>query len=78
MRISSVSVSGFGSAAIVVQTSDESFMDIRLSEADRDRFLTLAQQIVDEQRAELIKQVSAPFPALADFSEVSSADDVPF
>jgi len=73
MRISSVTVYGYGNGVLILDTGDDNHMSIKLTDDDNQRLLSLAETIADEHRAALVKQMQTPFVALADFSEIEEA-----
>lgn len=86
MEISSLTVYGHGSGSIILRT-DSGHTTFDLTAEENERMLRLARDIADERRAQLVKDMQTPFPALADYTEIPPAptpfnhdaeDDIPF
>ena len=69
MQISSITVCGYGSGVLIVDTEDGNHTNIKLTDEQNERVLILARDIFNENRATLIEELKKSFPALVYYSE---------
>ena len=69
MQISSITAYVHGSGSLIIDTGDGNCVNIKLTDEQNERVLTLARDIFDENRATLIAELKKPFPVLVDYSE---------
>jgi len=70
-----MTVYGYGSGALIIDTGDGGHTHIKLTDEQNERVLILAREIFDESRTTLIAELQKPFPVLVDYRE---SNDEPF
>jgi hypothetical protein len=70
MRIASFTVYGIMNGSIIVELGNNTHLNFELTNEEAESLRAVARQIVEARQAEFAKAVVAPFPILADFSEI--------
>jgi hypothetical protein len=69
MRISSFTVYGYSNGNIIVDMDNDTHLTFNLTDSEAAALRSVAQDIVERRQVKFAMQVTAPFVALADFSE---------
>ena len=69
MRISSFTVYGHSNGSIILDIGERDHMNLTFTDDESAQLRALAQRLVEARQSAVVAAMSAPFVALADFSE---------